>query len=161
MCIEPGLHRNHHLDWYRAAKPCADLRSRRADWAAAHPLPVRVQVEVEQFFIDGGWLFPKYHINYWTGLRQRPGGRWNFTDTTIPSPSFRTYSNWGTDGATNLTEPQNQLGNERCGVANATMAIEGAWGWNDYPCNATFVHICRIMRGWLHAAQPTGRPACT
>jgi hypothetical protein len=25
--------------------------------------------EVESFFIDGGWLFPKKHIQYWTGLR--------------------------------------------------------------------------------------------
>ena len=45
-------------------------------WFAAAP---NVQ-EVEKFFIDGGWLFPKKHIHYWTGLRWAPGraqyGHW-------------------------------------------------------------------------------------
>jgi hypothetical protein len=104
-------------------------------------------VEVERFFIDGGWLFPKKHINYWTGLRQRPANRWNFTDTTIPSPSFRTYSHWGDGGGVNETaEPNNLRRDERCGVANWTQEFDGAWGWADWSCNATFVHICRIMR---------------
>jgi hypothetical protein len=102
-------------------------------------------MEVERFYIDGGWLFPKKHVNYWTGLRQRPANKWNFTDTTIPTPSFRTYSHWG-DGGGNNTEPNNMFGDERCGVANVTQAFDGAWGWADWKCNATFVHICRIMR---------------
>jgi hypothetical protein len=107
------------------------------------------QMEVESFFIDGGWLLPKYHLHYWMGLRQPAPGRWNFTDTTIPSPSFRTYSHWGTNVPSNVSEPNNYRNDERCGVANFTESFEGAWGWADYSCNETFISVCRIMRAWL------------
>jgi hypothetical protein len=123
---------------------------------------VEEQMEVERFFIDGGWLLPKYHIVYWMGLRQPVPGRWNFTDTTIPSPSFRTYSHWGTNVPENVSEPNNYRKDERCGVANVTEEFEGAWGWADYSCNETFAHVCRIMRGWpccgLEALSPCSSP---
>jgi hypothetical protein len=54
----------------------------------------------------------------------------------------------GQDPVTNSTEPNNLKLNERCGVANVTQAYDGAWGWSDTLCSETYVHICRIMRGW-------------
>jgi hypothetical protein len=127
----------------RTRQPLTMHRGKRLPQTCAPAL------QVERFFIDGGWLFPKKHIQYWIGLRQRAGNRWNFTDITITSPSFRTYSHWGTNVPSNTSEPNNYFGNERCGVANATEEFDGAWGWADHSCNQTFVHVCRIMRGWL------------
>jgi hypothetical protein len=43
--------------------------------------------------------------------------------------------------------------NERCGVANVTQAYDGAWGWSDTLCSESYIHICRIMRGWLKPVQ--------
>ncbi len=51
--------------------------NRHGGHLAAYTSPEEQQ-EVEQFFINGGWLFPKKHIHYWKGLRwgglqARPG----------------------------------------------------------------------------------------
>lgn len=102
--------------------------------------------------------------------RLRPGGRWNYTDTTLPSPSFKTYSHWGTDNTTGREEP-NGPASAACGVANYTQEYGGSWGWSDTPCGQQFVHICRIMRKWrlarvdrlareLPAACACGRSGC-
>ncbi len=112
----------------------------------------------------GGWLFPKKHIHYWMGLRWRNGNRWNYTDTTIPSPTFRTYSHWGSENSSQTQEPNSLRGAERCGVANYTQEFDGAWGWSDTMCNETYVQICRIMREWrcwCYGVRPQACSCCS
>jgi hypothetical protein len=74
--------------------------------------------------------------------------RFGWIDPTVDPPSFRTYSHWGTNATTNLTEPQEQRPPENCGAARFGYSFDtpSAWGWADEPCNATYIFMCRITR---------------
>ena len=109
------------------------------------------QAEVEQFYTKRGFLLPKFHQIYWMGLRvngSRPKFGW--LDPTVDPPSYRTYSHWGTNATTNMTEPQEQTPPESCGAARYYLGFDTpfAWGWADEPCNQTYIFMCRITRAW-------------
>jgi hypothetical protein len=74
--------------------------------------------------------------------------KFGWLDPTVDPPSFRTYSHWGTNATTNLTEPQEQRPPENCGGARYFLSFDtpSAWGWADEPCNATYIFMCRITR---------------
>jgi hypothetical protein len=58
---------------------------------------------VEQFYVNGGYLYPEFNVFYWYGLLTTtatwPGFRWQ--DRRFPAPNATSYRNWGT-----LTVPQ-------------------------------------------------------
>lgn len=43
-------------------------------------------------------------------------------------------------------EPNNQMKNELCAVANFTQGYIKAAGWQDVQCNITAPAICRVQR---------------
>jgi hypothetical protein len=58
-----------------------------------------------QYFSNAGWLFPKYNLGYWLGLTNRslPDGNvydFQWLDPHSPGPDYSTYSNWGSNDAT-------------------------------------------------------------
>ncbi len=101
------------------------------------------QAEVEDFYINNGWLLPTYHQNYWIGLQTNawPAFVW---DNGAPAPSNETYSHWGI-GSDSIQEPNNTLGNENCVVANFSQTFDtpAAWGWADTQCDQRFSFMCR------------------
>jgi hypothetical protein len=105
---------------------------------------------VEQYFISNYWLNIPYEREYWTGLVFMPGTSprvYNWTDKG-DNLGVQAYQNWGQG------EPNNQAGNENCGVANYSMrTAQQTGGWQDMPCSRKFPFICRIKREWLAASS--------
>jgi hypothetical protein len=106
------------------------------------------QREVEQHYIINGYLFPKFHKFYWTGLyvpKVWPYFKW--IEPTFATPTSSNFAYWGSDA--NTTEPDQKTGKELCGGGNSTYvdATDNAWGWGDYNCSSKHVYMCRIMRG--------------
>jgi hypothetical protein len=104
-----------------------------------------------------GYLFPSYHITYWTGLYSNgtaPSRDWGWI---YPPPNGRSgllqpssYSRWGLPQPEDLglpPEPNNLNPPEQCAAANASEAYwpGDAWAWADANCNARMVAMCRIM----------------
>ena len=107
------------------------------------------QQEVEQYFISNYWLNIPYEREYWIGLSLIKGSsprKYNWTDRGDDLQA-QAYQNWG------LGEPNNQAGNEDCGVANYSMRTgKQTGGWQDIACTRKFPFICRIKRGWRRPA---------
>jgi hypothetical protein len=121
-------------------------RSRRqGGWPPAHRAPLHAP-QVEGYYVNGGFLLPKYHRFYWIGLRAVGPKNFNWIDPTMPrlsaADSFRW---WGMTKPDNLPEPNNYAGNELCAVGNYTEARKNAWGWADTGCTSQYVSICRMM----------------
>jgi hypothetical protein len=108
------------------------------------PLPGHVSCrEVEQYFISNYWLNIPYEREYWIGLAYMPGTaprKYNWTDKG-DDLGKQAYQNWG------IGDPNNQAGNENCGVANYSMRTgQQTSGWQDMACSRRFPFICRIKR---------------
>lgn len=58
---------------------------------------IRLQYTTEQWYIDEGYLFAKYHKVYWIGLESTEESWPTFTwvDLLIPGPLPTDYQNWG------------------------------------------------------------------
>ncbi len=99
-----------------------------------------------------GALLPGFHKSYWLGLAITD--RWPLFGWLDLSPApprngsalGPVYAHWGYYMPQNILEPNNIFGAEDCGVANATQAYGGAWGWSDTRCNASLPFICRVTR---------------
>ena len=107
------------------------------------------QREVEQYYIVNGYLFPKFHKFYWSGLyvpKVWPYFKW--IEPTFAAPTSSNFAYWGSDA--NTTEPDQKTGKELCGGSNSTYVdvTDNTWGWGDYNCSSQQVYMCRIMRGW-------------
>lgn len=60
-----------------------------------------LQRDVEGYFTRSGFMFPTYHVLYWTGLVAKPVkapnvGTFYWTDGSVKPPSQETYQRWGT-----------------------------------------------------------------
>ncbi len=97
-----------------------------------------------------GLLFPTCHAAYWTGLTSNSWPRFGWTDRSLPAlaDSDGVYSHWGVYQPGALAEPNNMLGSELCGLANATQSWNSAWGWADAQCSEPHIFICKIAREW-------------
>ena len=103
------------------------------------------QLEMENYFIEKGFLLPYYHTEYLMGMKASPWPQFNWTDKYLPplSPyNSSLYYNWGYDGMVNRTAPRKQ-GNT-CAVANFDSILNGAWGWLDVRCADPYTFICRV-----------------
>jgi hypothetical protein len=108
--------------------------------------PFSAPCQVEGFFVNGGFLLPKYHRNYWMGLRAVGPKNFNWIDPTMPKLSAAdSFRWWGMTKPDNLPEPNNYNGNELCAVGNYTEVRKNAWGWADTGCTSQYVSICRMM----------------
>jgi hypothetical protein len=59
------------------------------------------QRSVENYFYNAGFLFPTFHVQYWTGLvaksvRAPNVGSFYWTDGSVKPPAPETYQRWGT-----------------------------------------------------------------
>lgn len=92
-----------------------------------------------------GLLLPAYHQLYYIGLRVtvRPTFAWMDPSVTLSSGG---YLNWGTLMPGNISEPNNRVPPEDCGVANYTQSLSGVWGWADINCGRQLISICKILR---------------
>jgi hypothetical protein len=106
------------------------------------------QAEVEQHYASKQHLIPAFHQNYWIGLRSN-GTMWpefSWVDFT-PGPTLDTYLHWGSTVPDYLPEPNNELGEEYCAVANYTERYDlpPAWGWADTRCDQQLPFMCKKM----------------
>jgi hypothetical protein len=108
------------------------------------------QSEVEQYFVEQGFLLPGYHTAYWLGLvADRALGSWRWLDF-LPAPSLRSYQHWGSITLATgraVPEPNNLGPPETCAVANASQAFDepAAWGWADANCGLRLPFICKLQ----------------
>lgn len=69
----------------------------------------------------------------------------------MPPLSGYTYMLWGKARPQNQAEPNNQLRDEYCAVANYSQSQQGgemqAWAWSDARCNMTAPFICKVSGG--------------
>jgi hypothetical protein len=103
------------------------------------------QREVEQYYIVNGYLLPKFHKFYWSGLyapKAWPYFKW--IEPTFPAPATSNYAYWGSND--NTTEPNQKT--ELCGGSHVTYvdATDNTWGWADNNCSNKEVYMCRVMR---------------
>ena len=118
-------------------------------------------VQIEAYYIDKGWLLPTFHRRYWIGLNattpassspaviiagqmQTTAAKFAWMDKTAGAPVGQAYQHWGRAGS--FGEPNNLLGNENCGLANASAAYSLAWGWADSSCRVSAPFICKTQR---------------
>jgi hypothetical protein len=66
-------------------------------------------------------------------------------DKSVRPPTGVTYVHWGTIGIN--TEPNNGTGFEICGMANASLTYNDAWGWVDVQCGLKAIFMCKLQRG--------------
>ena len=97
-------------------------------------------MEVEQHFIEKGYLLPKYHKAYWNGLRASQWPTFNWIDATANRTDYKL---WGQlpDGS---FEPKDKL--KTCGVGNYSLTRLNAWGWASENCNSPLPFMCRILK---------------
>jgi hypothetical protein len=138
--------RTNNMSWSNAQKECNIWGGHLASYVNRDE-----QIEVEQFYISNGYLFPKYNTFYWMGLTTPTADPqvWGYVDPTAPFNST-SYQNWGVAvGDDNMgPEPNNFFGDEKCAGGNFTEAKEGAAGWADAQCGQQFVFMCRLLREW-------------
>ena len=97
------------------------------------------QLEVEQHFVKQGYLLPKFHRGYWTGLRANQWPNFYWLDATARS----NFKNWGVwaDGS---SEPKDRL--KTCGAGNYSLLTRGTWGWSGENCNTALPFMCRLLK---------------
>jgi hypothetical protein len=127
------------------------LNTSQSDWGTAEALcqaggghlasysSMEEQVQLESHYINGGYLFPAYHVAYWIGLVSTnatwPKFIWLDGSSTLHSKG---YLAWGTYMPGSNPEPNNfPAPPEYCGVANASEPMIGTWGWADANCRST------------------------
>ena len=96
-----------------------------------------------------GYLFPRYHENYWIGLYATTSPLFTWVDKLIPGPGANSYKNWGTFmSGTPMARPEPKNKEHQCAVANATQAWGNKnvkpWGWASQDCNQQQVFMCRV-----------------
>lgn len=109
------------------------------------------QTEVEQFYISGGYLFPKFRNVYWMGLRLNgttEPRKYTWVDPTLEISEldqFTDYMHWGSSAG--QQEPNNlYFPPEMCTAGNFTQTFEGAAGWADANCGMKYPIMCRLAR---------------
>ncbi len=124
---------------------------------------------MEGYYINKGWLLPTFHKHYWIGLNATSPGssspatwlagkvqsspaKFAWLEKAAGVPVGRAYQHWGKAGTAD--EPNNLLGNENCGVANASAKYSLAWGWADISCKISAPFICKSQREWLRSGAP-------
>jgi hypothetical protein len=109
---------------------------------------------VEQYYINNGYLFPKYHRFYWIGLTTPTADpqEWRWIDPTGPKISSTAYQHWGQGAVDNPPdmggEPNNYMKDEKCAGANFTQTYGEAWGWSDAQCGGQAVFMCKLVGEW-------------
>lgn len=128
---------------------------------ALHCLLLLLQAEVEQFYINKGYLIPTFHKSYWLSLQSSTTTypKFVWTDPTVRTGYLNGGPHWGTytiagSAAEPKKEPNAIQPPEYCAVANYTQRYgqPSAWGWSDVNCNRNFIFICRLQSGW-HGMQ--------
>ena len=118
------------------------------------PAPAAPQFEVEQFFINKGYLIPSFHKVYWMGLNSDTATYpvFSWSDPTVKTDYLLKGPHWGTYTVLNSAaepkkEPNAIQPPEYCGVANSSQAYGNprAWGWSDINCNHNYIFICRLQ----------------
>jgi hypothetical protein len=111
------------------------------------------QTEVEEFYISGGYLFPKFRNVYWMGLRLNSTTeprKYTWIDPSLEIQEldqFTDYMHWGSSAG--QQEPNNlHFPPEMCTSGNFTQAFEGAAGWADANCGMKYPIMCRLARRW-------------
>lgn len=102
---------------------------------------------MENFYIKGGYLLPKFHQAYWLGFNISS----NWPNFTQIDRTFTTkYRNWGTYSSpqVNKAEPNNLMEPEWCLATNYSQAVRNAWGYQDTMCTSKFVAMCRNISEW-------------
>jgi hypothetical protein len=122
------------------------------------------QQQIEAYYLDKGWLLPTFHRRYWIGLNattpastspatvtagqlQTSPARFAWLDKSAGMPYGKAYAQWGKAGS--FAEPNNLLGSENCGLANASQTYALAWGWSDSSCRISAPFICKTQRELL------------
>jgi hypothetical protein len=120
------------------------------------------QYQTEQFFIENGMLLPKFHKNYWMGLRTTEDNMptFNWMDPLISGgPSVEDYQHWGEFRWAALRLP---LGATRLPAAWGLAALPGNSGsWellNVLACPLAPAQVPRRQQG-ARAQQRCGDPA--
>lgn len=101
-----------------------------------------LQIEVEQYYTNLGYILPDYHAFYWMGLNSSTDNNTNFSWLTPDINSMewlQEYSHWGN------AQPQNNY-EKLCAGGNFNLTVDGAWGWANNACQLPYISICRIMR---------------
>lgn len=136
-------------------------------------ITLHYHLQVEAYFIEKGWLLPTFHKSYWIGLNatspasrnpavsvggtlQTSPATFGWIDKSAGAPTGRAYQHWGKAGS--ASEPNNLLGSENCGVANASAKYSLAWGWADTSCKISLPFICKSQREWMCCVSELLRP---
>ena len=96
-----------------------------------------------QFFISNGYMLVDYYKVYWLGMRAEPFPDYKWLDPGADILQLSSsYKHWGvTDEG---REPQAGKGMvKECGVANASLSYEDAWGWSAEGCANKNVFMCK------------------
>ena len=103
-----------------------------------------------QFYIKGGYLLPKFHMNYWLGFNTTQWPSFLQQDRTFTTK----YRNWGTynDGGVARVEPNNVDDPEWCLSTNYSESVKNAWGYQDTRCTNSFIFMCRAISAQIQAA---------
>jgi hypothetical protein len=110
------------------------------------------QQEVEKYYTEGGYWFPTNFKFYWFGLRASNWPSFAWVDKMFPTPSAKSYRNWGSytePGKQPVAEPLYPTGTPptMCAGGNFTQTTNGAFGWADTTCSHMYQAICRVQRG--------------
>jgi hypothetical protein len=120
-----------------------------------HSLLPLAQYEVEQAFINAGYLLPSYHLYYWMGYSAKTWPKFLPLDKTVPfdSPAGN-YTYWGyfNNSAAPVEPDGGVYGRQLCVAANYTEAYSDystgngslAFGWADNNCSLALPYMCRI-----------------
>ncbi len=108
---------------------------------------IEQQTAVETYYKGLGVLLPSFTPQYWLGLRSNRTSWPDFDwfQRLNAAPSAYSYDHWG--GTGKFRQPDNAVGVEYCGVADALLEYDGAWGWNDLNCTIRLPFMCRLDGG--------------
>jgi hypothetical protein len=74
----------------------------------------------------------------------------SWLEPSAPPLTGNSYKHWGKASPQNQAEPNNQLRDENCAVANYSQKYQGgemqAWGWSDAKCSTKATFICKVAR---------------
>lgn len=94
-------------------------------------------VDVEQYYIQQGFLFPEFNQYYWLGLNSSADtGSYKWIGPDVPPTPA--YNGWATG------QPAANQG--MCGAGAAARNVGGTWGWMNRQCSTRYVSVCRINR---------------
>jgi hypothetical protein len=94
------------------------------------------QVEMENAFLNSGYLLPSFHKTYWLGLTAVTWPMFSWSDRSLALA----FTNWGDQ------QPNRSPSPGLCSYANYTLSRGSppAWGWDDTDCDtSTSVFICK------------------